>query len=90
MNRSLVAALASSAGADLLARYNMYFRTQAAGTPESIEMALAIRYQVFCLERSFENPAQHSDHLEKDEFDRRRSTVSFSTVQGRRPLERSG
>jgi len=71
MNRSLVAALASSAGADLLARYNMYFRTQAAGTPESIEMALAIRYQVFCLERNFENPAQHSDHLEKDEFDRR-------------------
>lgn len=74
MNNSPVAALASFAGADgtnLLARYNTYFRTQAADTRGLIETALAIRYQVYCLERKFEDPAQHVDCLEKDEFDRR-------------------
>lgn len=73
MKNAPVAMFASAARADgsqLLARYNMYFRTQAADTPASIEAALAIRYQVYCLERNFENAAHHSDGLEKDEFDR--------------------
>jgi N-acyl amino acid synthase of PEP-CTERM/exosortase system len=74
MNDSSVIALASSAcadGTDLLARFNAYFRTQTADTPAFTEMALAIRYQVYCLERKFEDPAQHVDGLESDEFDPR-------------------
>jgi N-acyl amino acid synthase of PEP-CTERM/exosortase system len=71
MDHASIVAFASSthAGGDLLARYDSYFRTQAADTPRLIETALAIRYQVYCLERKFEDSAQHSDRLEKDEFD---------------------
>ena len=54
---------------DLLARYNTYFRTEAAETPKFINIALAIRYQVYCLEREFERAEQHADRLERDEFD---------------------
>jgi N-acyl amino acid synthase of PEP-CTERM/exosortase system len=55
---------------DALARYNQYFRTQQAGSPGLVSMAQAIRYQVYCLERKFENAAEHQDGLECDEFDR--------------------
>jgi len=73
MNNSSVDALASSSRANetaLLARYNTYFRTQTANTSELIKTALAIRYQVYCLERKFEDPAQHVSRLERDGFDR--------------------
>jgi len=56
-------------GIDLLARYNNYFRTQPADTPERLREALALRYQVYCLERKFENASEHEDRLESDEFD---------------------
>jgi N-acyl amino acid synthase of PEP-CTERM/exosortase system len=70
MNNAAVAAVdASTDGKELLARYDSYFRTQAADTRGLIETALAIRYQVYCLERKFEDATQHVDHLEKDEFD---------------------
>jgi N-acyl amino acid synthase of PEP-CTERM/exosortase system len=72
MSDSQITALASSAcadGTDLVARYNMFFRTQAVDTPRYAETALAIRYQVYCIERRFEDPAQHLDGLEREEFD---------------------
>lgn len=53
----------------LLARYNSYFRTQAAQTPELIKTAQAIRYQVYCLERQFENADEHVSGFETDVFD---------------------
>ena len=55
---------------DALARYNHYFRTQHAGSPAAIRMAQAIRYQVYCLERKFEDASEHRDGLECDDFDR--------------------
>jgi N-acyl amino acid synthase of PEP-CTERM/exosortase system len=55
---------------DATARYNRYFRTQHAGSPGLIRAAQAIRYQVYCLERKFEDPAGQRDCLERDEFDR--------------------
>jgi N-acyl amino acid synthase of PEP-CTERM/exosortase system len=54
---------------DLLARYNSYFRSQGADTPQLLRTALAIRYQVYCLERKFEKAEDHGDHLECDDFD---------------------
>lgn len=41
-------------------------------TPEQKEQAHRIRYNVFCLENEgYENPEQHPDGLEKDEYDER-------------------
>jgi N-acyl amino acid synthase of PEP-CTERM/exosortase system len=54
---------------DLLARYNIYFRTEAAETAKFINIAFALRYQVYCLEREFERAGQYADRLERDEFD---------------------
>jgi N-acyl amino acid synthase of PEP-CTERM/exosortase system len=54
---------------DILARYTGYFRTQLADTPQLISAAQAIRYQVYCLERKFENEAEHNDCRECDGFD---------------------
>ena len=55
--------------ANLLARYNSYFHTQAADTPCLVRTAQAIRYQVYCLERGFESACAHGDCLERDAFD---------------------
>jgi N-acyl amino acid synthase of PEP-CTERM/exosortase system len=52
-----------------LERYNSYFRTQLADTQALVRTAQAIRYQVYCLERKFENPNEHGDCLEQDAFD---------------------
>ena len=53
----------------LLDRFNRHFRTVPADTPDLIRRAQEIRYQVYCVERQFENPADHPDHREKDKFD---------------------
>jgi N-acyl amino acid synthase of PEP-CTERM/exosortase system len=54
---------------DILARYNNAFRTLCAETPDTIRAAQAIRYQVYCLERKFENAAEHGNGIECDGFD---------------------
>ena len=54
---------------DLLARHDMYFENRAADTPELIELAHALRYQVYVTERKFEDADQHIGGLEMDEFD---------------------
>ena len=61
----------SSLGADMLLRYAGYFRTQLANSPALVRIAQAIRYQVYCLERKFEDQAEHGDCLERDVFDDR-------------------
>jgi N-acyl amino acid synthase of PEP-CTERM/exosortase system len=60
---------APAAQIDLLTRYNSYFRSQAVDTPALLRTALAIRYQVYCLERKFENADEHGDCLECDDLD---------------------
>jgi N-acyl amino acid synthase of PEP-CTERM/exosortase system len=54
---------------NFLTRYNRQFHAQRADTPELVRNAQAIRYQVYCLERKFENAAEHGDSLESDSFD---------------------
>jgi N-acyl amino acid synthase of PEP-CTERM/exosortase system len=58
-----------NAATDMLTRYNDFFRTQRAVSPALVRLAQAIRYQVYCLERKFENEAEHGDRLESDAFD---------------------
>ena len=60
---------APAAQADLLTRYAAYFHSQAADTPQLLRTALAIRYQVYCLERKFEKAEENGDCLECDDFD---------------------
>lgn len=53
-----------------LDRFDTYFRAVSADTRELIETALALRYQVYCMERQFEDPSQQENGLETDRFDR--------------------
>jgi N-acyl amino acid synthase of PEP-CTERM/exosortase system len=55
------------------AHFDTYFSTQEANSPELIKSALALRYQVYCLEREFENADQYADRLETDALDRHSS-----------------
>jgi len=53
-----------------LVRFDTYFRAVSADTRELIEKAFALRYQVYCLERQFEDPSRQENGLETDRFDR--------------------
>jgi N-acyl amino acid synthase of PEP-CTERM/exosortase system len=59
----------SDDGEDLLQRHNRYFSSIVADTTELLELVHALRYQVYCLERKFEDPHEHVDGLEIDAFD---------------------
>ena len=49
--------------------YDRYFTVQPAATPELLNAAYALRYQVYCVEHAFENAAEHPNHLETDQYD---------------------
>ena len=49
--------------------YNRYFEVIRADTPELLDEVFRLRYQVYCLEHSFENPRDFPDGLERDGFD---------------------
>jgi N-acyl amino acid synthase of PEP-CTERM/exosortase system len=68
MNAAAFSSCAQS-GTDMLARYNSFFRTKRAASPALVRIAQAIRYQVYCLERKFEDEAEHDACLERDAFD---------------------
>jgi N-acyl amino acid synthase of PEP-CTERM/exosortase system len=51
-------------------RFDTYFKPVSADTQELIKTAFALRYQVYCIERQFEDPAKQQGNLEIDEFDR--------------------
>lgn len=58
-----------SSNDSLLTQYNAYFKTVVADTGALRETAHALRFQVYCLERKFEDAEQHPEGLETDEFD---------------------
>jgi N-acyl amino acid synthase of PEP-CTERM/exosortase system len=57
--------------ADFVASYDRYFEVVRATTPEQLDLAHRLRYQVYCIENSFEDPARCSDGREVDEDDNR-------------------
>ena len=54
----------------LLARHDVFFETRVADCPALIEAAHALRYQVYCVERKFEDAEEHSGGLETDQYDK--------------------
>ena len=69
MDRLLQGA-SSSPESDPLNRFNAYFKLVSANTRTLMEAAFALRYQVYCIERKFEDPAEQMGGLETDQFDR--------------------
>ena len=49
--------------------YESYFDIVRADTPALLDEAYRLRYQVYCVENPFENPAEHSDGRERDADD---------------------
>jgi N-acyl amino acid synthase of PEP-CTERM/exosortase system len=68
----------------LLARHNVYFETRLADCPSITEAAHKLRYQVYCVERKFENAEQHRNGQEIDQYDRH----AIQGVLYHRPTER--
>jgi N-acyl amino acid synthase of PEP-CTERM/exosortase system len=62
--------VSSSPESDPLERFNAYFKLVSANTRTLMEAAFALRYQVYCIERQFEDPAKQQGRLETDQFDR--------------------
>jgi len=52
-----------------LDRLSTYFRVATEVTGDELREALRIRHQVYCIENPFENPGDHPDGFEQDEFD---------------------
>ena len=57
--------------ADFVACYDRYFTVVRANTPEQLDLAHRLRYQVYCVENRFEDPTRHRDGREIDEDDDR-------------------
>jgi N-acyl amino acid synthase of PEP-CTERM/exosortase system len=53
----------------LLNHFNTQFKTLHADTPERLQMAHAIRYQVYCVENPLESSSDNPSGFETDEFD---------------------
>jgi N-acyl amino acid synthase of PEP-CTERM/exosortase system len=51
--------------------FDKYFEIALARGAADIERAMALRYQVYCIEHSYEDPGSHRDGREHDEFDDR-------------------
>lgn len=51
--------------------FHSYFRIVPADTAELLDEVLVLRYQVYCIEHPFEDPAEHAEGREKDSFDTR-------------------
>lgn len=54
-----------------LSSFNQYFEIVPADTAQLIEQVMALRFQVYCVEHSFEDPTTFRNGLEQDQFDQR-------------------
>ncbi len=54
---------------DLSALYDQHFIVVPADTPDLLDAAHALRYQVYCVEHQFEDPAAQHDERERDQYD---------------------
>lgn len=65
--------LAPPRAESLLDRFNQEYICLPADQPELLQRAYETRFRVYCVENSFENPAEHCDGLESDAFDEQSS-----------------
>jgi N-acyl amino acid synthase of PEP-CTERM/exosortase system len=56
-------------GCGLIELYRQYFDVVPADSPKLRDEAYRLRYQVYCVENPFENPAEHLDGRERDQYD---------------------
>ena len=56
---------------DLAAAYDRHFSVQSCDTPALLDQAHRLRYQVYCVENPFEDPAANADGRERDGYDGR-------------------
>jgi N-acyl amino acid synthase of PEP-CTERM/exosortase system len=54
---------------DLTTAYDRNFAVRSCDTPELLSLAKRLRYQVYCVENPFEDPANNPDGQERDAFD---------------------
>jgi N-acyl amino acid synthase of PEP-CTERM/exosortase system len=54
---------------DWIDSFSNYFNVIKADTPVLVEQAKRLRYQIYCLERKYEDPNQCENHLEQDDLD---------------------
>jgi N-acyl amino acid synthase of PEP-CTERM/exosortase system len=54
---------------DWIDSFSSYFKVIIADTPHLIEQALRLRYEIYCLEKGYENPDQFENNLEQDALD---------------------
>src|SRR5687767_3456910 len=59
----------SPSDSDLSALYHRRFIVVPADTPELLDAAHALRYQVYCVEHKFEDPALQEGQRERDRYD---------------------
>lgn len=60
---------ATRPGERLIDVYNRYFDCVVADTPERLNDVFRLRYQVYCIENGYEDPADNPGGMERDEFD---------------------
>src|SRR5205085_8135846 len=60
---------------DFLSCYREHFEVVRASTPSLVDQAYRLRYQVYCVENSYENPDEHEDRRERDIYDDRSGHV---------------
>ena len=77
-----MAASGSPSGSELSALYDRHFTVVAADTPDLLDAAHALRYQVYCVEHRFEDPAEHRDERERDRYDRHSAQMSLGLLRG--------
>lgn len=53
----------------LLSHFNTNFKTLTGNGPDVLQLAHRLRYQVYCVEKRFEEAADYADQLERDEYD---------------------
>ncbi len=56
---------------DVSTIFNSVFNVELAMSPEAINEVFEVRYQVYCIDRHFEDPDCFADKREHDEYDRR-------------------
>jgi N-acyl amino acid synthase of PEP-CTERM/exosortase system len=59
----------SPSESDLSALYDQHFIVVPADTPDLLDAAHALRYQVYCVEHQFEDPALQQGERERDRYD---------------------
>ena len=63
--------------------FNRYLSVVPANSPSLLDQAFRLRFQVYCVERGFENPSDHPDGRERDRDDDRSLPIFLCLIARR-------